>query len=293
MYICEKINDAMKKRKTYSINIRGQLLILDSPKVMGILNVTPDSFYLNSRKQTDEDITKRIEQLVTEEVDIIDIGGYSTRPNAEDVAPSEEMNRLRRALKIIKEIAPKTIISVDTFRSEVASMCVEEYGADIINDISAGELDANMFSTIARLNVPYILTHMKGTPQDMQQKPSYENIMGEVLPYLAEKVNRLHDMGVKDIIVDPGFGFGKSIEHNYQMMAHLEGFHSLECPLLAGVSRKSMVYRLLEVSPDEALNGTTALHSIALMKGVHILRVHDVTACKQCIKIVENITHNS
>lgn len=284
-----KVNNTMEKRETYDLNIGGRLLVLDTPQIMGILNITPDSFYSDSRKQTDNEIAHRVEQLLEEGADIIDVGGYSTRPNAEVVPPSEEMSRLRKALTIVRKIAPQALVSVDTFRADIATMCVEEYGANIINDISAGELDSNMLPTVAKLKVPYILTHMQGTPENMQKRPLYKNLIQEILSYLANKIDTLHEMGAKDIIVDPGFGFGKTLEHNYQMMARLREFKLLECPLLVGISRKSMIYNLLGTSPEDSLNGTSVLHTLALVSGAHILRVHDVKACKECIKLYNEV----
>lgn len=197
------------------------------------------------------------------------------------------MNRLRLGLDVLRRTAPDAIVSVDTFRADVARMCVREYGVAIINDIAAGEMDADMFSTVAELNVPYIMMHMQGTPQNMQQHPHYDNLLREVFLYFARKVQQLRDLGVKDIVLDPGFGFGKTLEHNYQLMAHLEEFRLFELPLLVGVSRKSMIYRLLDTTPQEALNGTTVLHTLALMKGADILRVHDVRQAVEAVKIVE------
>lgn len=273
--------------KTYSINVNGKLMDFSTPRVMGILNVTPDSFYAGSRMQTEAEIACRVKQILSEGGDIIDIGAYSSRPNAENISPEEEMARLRTGLKVLREVAPEAVVSVDTFRADVARMCVEEYGVAIINDIAAGEMDAEMFPTVARLNVPYIMMHMQGTPQDMQQNPRYENLLKEVFQYFARKVQQLRDLGVKDIILDPGFGFGKTLEHNYELLAHLEEFRLFELPLLAGVSRKSMIFRLLGTTPQEALNGTTVLNTICLQKGAHILRVHDVREAVETVKIVE------
>ena len=258
------------------INVNGSLLDLSQPRVMGILNVTPDSFYAGSRTQTEAEIVRRVKQIVSEGAAIIDIGAYSSRPNADNVSAREEMERLRMGLKILFEIQPDAVVSVDTFRADVARMCVEEYGVAIINDIAAGEMDANMFHTVAALNVPYIMMHMQGTPQSMQQHPHYDNLLKEVFLYFARKVQQLRDLGVKDIILDPGFGFGKTMEHNYELLSHLEEFRIFELPLLVGVSRKSMIYRLLDITPQEALNGTTVLDTICLLKGADILRVHDV-----------------
>lgn len=277
----------MKALQSKYINVNGFLLDLSSPCVMGILNVTPDSFYAGSRMQTEIDITHRIEQIVGEGAGIIDVGAYSSRPNAENVSPAEEMERLRMGLGILRKVQPDAVVSVDTFRADVARMCVEEYGVAIINDIAAGEMDGDMFRTVADLNVPYIMMHMQGTPQNMQQNPHYDNLLKEVFMYFARKVQQLRDLGVKDIILDPGFGFGKTVEHNYELLAHLEEFCIFELPLLAGVSRKSMIYRLLGTTPQEALNGTTVLDTICLLKGADILRVHDVREAVETVKIVE------
>lgn len=277
------------------INVNGSLLDLSQPRVMGILNVTPDSFYAGSRTQTEAEIVRRVKQIVSEGAAIIDIGAYSSRPNADNVFAREEMERLRMGLKILFEIQPDAVVSVDTFRADVARMCVEEYGVAIINDIAAGEMDANMFHTVAALNVPYIMMHMQGTPQSMQQHPHYDNLLKEVFLYFARKVQQLRDLGVKDIILDPGFGFsfGKTMEHNYELLSHLEEFRIFELPLLVGVSRKSMIYRLLDITPQEALNGTTVLDTICLLKGADILRVHDVKEAVETVRIVQAMRNNS
>lgn len=272
-----------------SLNVNGRLLDLSTPQVMGILNVTPDSFYAGSRSRTEAEIAARACQILDEGASIIDIGAYSSRPNAEHISPEEEMQRLRTGLEILNRNHPDTIISVDTFRAEVARQCVEEYGAAIINDISAGEMDEQMFPTVARLNVPYIMMHMQGTPQNMQKEPHYENLLKEVFMYFARKVRQLRDLGMKDIILDPGFGFGKTLEHNYELMAHLEEFGIFELPLLVGVSRKSMIYRLFGATPQEALNGTTVLDTVALMKGADILRVHDVREAVEAVRLIEKL----
>ena len=271
------------------INVNGRLMDLSEPQVMGILNVTPDSFYAGSRSETEKDITRRLHQIIDEGASIIDIGGYSSRPNAEHISAEEEMNRLRNGLEIIRKHSPNAVVSVDTFRADVAKMCVEEYGVAIINDISAGQMDDRMFATIARLGIPYIIMHMKGTPQTMQTNPQYDHFLKEVFYYFSEKVQKLRDLGVKDIIIDPGFGFGKTLEHNYELMNHLEAFALFELPLLVGISRKSMIYKLLGTTPEEALNGTTALNTIALTKGAHILRVHDVKEAVETVKIVQKM----
>ena len=274
------------------INVNGSLLDLSQPRVMGILNVTPDSFYAGSRTQTEAEIVRRARQIVSEGAAIIDIGAYSSRPNADNVSSREEMERLRMGLKILFEIQPDAVVSVDTFRADVARMCVEEYGVAIINDIAAGEMDTDMFHTVAALNVPYIMMHMQGTPQSMQQHPHYDNLLKEVFLYFAHKVQQLRDLGVKDIILDPGFGFGKTMEHNYELLSHLEEFRIFELPLLVGVSRKSMIYRLLDITPQEALNGTTVLDTICLLKGADILRVHDVKEAVETVRIVQAMRNN-
>ena len=278
----------------YTINANGQLIDLGTPQVMGILNVTPDSFYSGSRKQTETEIAERVEQIFAEGGQMIDIGAYSSRPNADDVSTKEEMERLRRGLRILREKAPYAIVSVDTFRADVAKMCVEEYGVQIVNDISGGELDKEMFHTVARLSVPYVLMHMKGTPQTMQEATHYDDLMKEVLLYFAEKVQQLRDLGQKDIILDPGFGFAKTLEHNYELLSHLEALQIFELPILVGVSRKSMIYKLLGTTAQEALNGTTVLNTICLMKGcANILRVHDVKECVEAVKIYQQLYKNN
>ncbi len=270
----------------HTLNLRGKLYSLCEPKIMGILNVTPDSFYAESRTSDEEHIAARVQQLMDDGADMIDIGGYSSRSGADDVSPEEEMNRLRRGLRVVRRLYPEVPISVDTFRADVARMCVEEEGADIINDISGGMMDRQMFRTVARLGVPYILMHMQGTPDTMQQAPHYENLRREVMLYFAERIDRLCQMGAKDIIVDPGFGFGKTLEHNYELFHHLDDFNLFNLPLLVGISRKSMIYKLLGGTPQTSLNGTTVLNTIALMKGVHILRVHDVKEAVEAKRIV-------
>lgn len=271
------------------LNVNGRLLDLSVPQVMGILNVTPDSFYAGSRMQTEADITQRAQQILSEGASIIDIGAYSSRPNAENISSEEEMNRLRTGLEILNRNHPDAIISVDTFRADVAEWCVKEYGVAIINDIAAGEMDPDMFETVARLGVPYIMMHMQGTPQSMQAEPHYDNLLKEIFMYFAKKIQQLRDLGVKDIVLDPGFGFGKTLEHNYELMAHLEEFKVFELPLLVGVSRKSMIYRLFVSTPQDALNGTTVLDTIALMKGADVIRVHDVREAVETVKMVEKI----
>ena len=274
------------------INVNGRLTDLSKPQVMGILNVTPDSFYAGSRAETEQAIIQRLHQIVEEGASIIDVGAYSSRPNAQHISMDEEMKRLRIGLNLIQKHIPNAVVSVDTFRADVAKMCVEEYNVALINDIAAGSMDEQMFTTIARLGVPYIIMHMQGTPQDMQENPHYDNLLKEIFYHFSQKVQQLRDLGVKDIILDPGFGFGKTIEHNYQLMNHLEEFKLFELPLLVGISRKSMIYKLLGTTPEEALNGTTALNTIALMKGANILRVHDVKAAVEAVTIVEKMKVN-
>lgn len=269
-----------------TLNLRGRLLELREPQIMGILNVTPDSFFSESRTPDEEHIAQRVKQMMNDGADMIDIGGYSSRSGADDVSTEEEMNRLRRGLRIIRKLYPDVPVSVDTFRADVARMCIEEEGADIINDISGGMMDRQMFRTVAQLHVPYIMMHMQGTPDTMQLAPHYDNLRQEVMLYFAERIDRLCQMGAKDIIVDPGFGFGKTMEHNYELMAHLEDFHVFGLPLLVGISRKSMIYKLLGGTPQTSLNGTTVLNTIALTKGAHILRVHDVKEAVETKRIV-------
>ncbi len=275
----------------YTMNLRGKLVELQRPWVMGILNVTPDSFYIDSRTPMAEPdrIAQRVRQMLAEGADIIDVGAYSSRPGADDISPLEEMRRLEVALTTVREVAPEVYVSVDTFRSEVARQCVEHFGVDLINDISGGVLDRTMPKVVARLGVPYIIMHMKGNPETMQMAPEYQDVVAEVLEFLARQQQRFFDAGGKDVIIDPGFGFGKTLQHNYRLMDRLQDFHELHAPLLVGVSRKSMIYKLLETTPQDALNGTTVLHTIAMMKGAHILRVHDVQAAIEARTLVETM----
>lgn len=278
---------------THTLNLRGRLLELREPQIMGILNVTPDSIYSDSRTPDEAHITERVRQMMDEGADMIDIGGYSSRPGADDVTPEEEMDRLRRGLHIVRKLYPEVPVSVDTFRADVARMCIEEEGADIINDISGGMMDRQMFRTVARLGVPYILMHMQGTPDTMQVAPHYDNLRREVMLYFAERIDRLCQMGAKDIIVDPGFGFGKTLEHNYELMNHLDDFAVFNLPLLVGISRKSMIYKLTGGTPQTSLNGTTVLNTISLVKGAHILRVHDVKAAAEAKQIYMAVKQNA
>lgn len=275
----------MTNRKR-TLNIQGRLMDLSTPRVMGILNVTPDSFYAGSRTPGAEAVAARVRQIRDEGADFIDIGAYSSRPGAADVPAAEEMERLRMGLGVIAREAPEMPVSVDTFRADVARMCVEEYGVSIINDIAGGQLDAAMFDTVAHLGVPYVLMHIQGTPQTMQREPHYDDVVAEVFQTLARGAQRLHAMGAADVILDPGFGFGKTVAQNYDLLAHLDELVALGLPVLVGVSRKSMIWRLVGGGPEDALNGTTAIHAIALMKGASILRVHDVKAATEAVKIV-------
>ena len=260
----------------YTFNISGQLLSLERPLVMGILNATTESFYEASQMHTGDAVAERALTMLREGASIIDVGGCSTKPGLAPVSEEEEMRRLGMALAAIRKVAPEAIVSVDTFRASIAERCVRDFGVQIINDVSGGEADERMFATVADLQVPYVLTCNKGR-------------WTELMYDLAERINRLHLMGVNDVIVDPGFGFGKTLDDNYRLMAHLEELYLLECPLLVGVSRKSMIYKHLDINPAEALNGTTALHTMALMKGAHILRVHDVKAAREAILITEKL----
>lgn len=279
----------MKSKAPKYINVNGKLMDLAQPQVMGILNVTPDSFYAASRKHTELDIKQRALQIIDEGGTIIDVGAYSSRSNAKHITTEEEMDRLHFGLKIINETIPNAVISVDTFRADVARMCVEEHGVAIINDIATGQMDENMFETISDLNVPYIIMHMQGTPQTMQKNPHYDNLLKEVLEYFAHKVGRLQELGVKDIILDPGFGFGKTVTHNYELLAALDEFSIFDLPILVGVSRKSMIYNLLDISPDEALNGTSVINALSLERGANILRVHDVKEAVEVVRIVNKM----
>lgn len=272
-----------------TINIKGELFSLDRPVVMGILNVTPDSIFAGSRKRTEAEIAMRIEEILAQGGDWIDIGGYSSRPDATPVTADEEMRRLELGLEILSRDYPSVPVSVDTFRADVARCCVEKYGVAMINDISAGELDPEMFRTVADLKVPYIMMHMRGTPQTKDSLTDYTNLMDEIMLYFAEKVRQLRLMGVSDLILDPGFGFSKTLEQNYELMAHLREFGIFDLPILVGISRKRMIYQLLGGSPEESLNGTTALHTYALLNGADILRVHDVKEAVEAVRIVQKI----
>lgn len=269
-----------------NINIRGRLFDLSKPKVMGILNLTPDSFYDGGVHNEINKIEDHVNKMVNDGMDILDIGGYSSKPGAKNISVDEELSRVIPILKHIRKIFPELVISIDTFRSKIASASLNE-GADIINDISAGTLDKNMMSVVAKNNCPYILMHMQGNPQNMQNDPSYENVTLEIIQYLAQRIKIAHDNNIVDIIVDPGFGFGKTLEHNFEILNNLEKFNVLDTPILAGFSRKSMIYKTLKTSSEKALNGTSSLNTIALTKGAKILRVHDVKEAKECIILHE------
>lgn len=274
------------KPQPYTLSVGGRLLDLSTPLVMGILNATPDSFYAESRQKGAEAIRQRADQIVEEGGTIIDVGAYSTRPGADPVDEKEEWRRLDEALAVVRRAHPEAIVSVDTFRGEVARRAVETYGAQIINDISGGTLDREMLPTVERLHVPYILTHTRGTPQTMQQLAHYDDLISEMIQELAATLIPLRERGVADVVIDPGFGFAKTLEQNYELLARLEEFDVLGAPLLVGLSRKSMVFKALDCSPQEALNGTTALHAVALMKGAHILRVHDVREAVEAVNLI-------
>ena len=270
-----------------TLNLRGKLLDLSTPLVMGILNLTPDSFYQPEGRDGQpalNQVLKEAEQMLQDGASILDLGAYSSRPNAEHISAAEELQRLLPVLQALVKTFPEAVFSVDTFRAEVAEKAIEA-GAHIINDISAGELDENMFETVARLKVPYILMHMQGTPQTMQNNPSYEHVIPELTDYFVKKIQKLHDLGAYDLLIDPGFGFGKTLEHNYEILGKLETFKMLQVPLLAGVSRKSMIYKVLGGTAADALNGTTVANTIALLKGAKILRVHDVKPAVEAVKI--------
>jgi dihydropteroate synthase len=270
----------------FTLNCKGKLLVIDKPLVMGIINITSDSFYEGSRSQTVESILSQATKMIGEGADIIDIGGQSTRPGSERISVKEELQRVLSAIETILKNFPETIISVDTYQAIVAEECVRS-GAAIINDISAGNMDSDMIPTVAKLQVPYICMHMKGTPQDMQEHPSYENVTKEVLDFFIQKTDECRHAGINDVIIDPGFGFGKTISHNFTLLKELSAFKMLEKPIMAGLSRKSTIYKTLGITAGEALNGTSVLNTLALQNGANILRVHDVKEAKEVIKLYE------
>lgn len=271
------------------INVRGNIIDLSFPKVMGIINVTPDSFYKESRLTEEEDIIRAASQMIDDGADILDVGGYSSRPGAVNITIKEERTRVINAIKLINRELPEAIISVDTFRSEIVLEAVLECGAGIINDISGGEADKKMFQVVDKLRVPYIMMHMQGVPGTMQKNPVYDDVVADILRWFGERIFRLQSMGVSDIIIDPGFGFGKTTAQNFEILRHLGDFSIAGLPVLVGISRKSMIWKTLEITPEEALNGTSVLNTIALLNGADILRVHDVKEAVQAVKLVENL----
>jgi len=272
--------------KKATLNAGGKLIDLTTPKVMGIINLTPDSFYADSRKQDTASALQQAEKMLADGAAFLDIGAYSSRPGAEDISIQEELDRLLPAVEAITKAFPDAVLSIDTFRARVAEAAIKA-GAHIINDIGGGELDTDMFATVARLQVPYILMHMKGTPQNMNKQAQYEDVFNEVFDYFTDKYHQLKQLGVKDVILDPGFGFAKKMEHSYTLMKRLQDFNPLQLPVLVGISRKNMIYKTLGITAAEALNGTTALNAIALTKGANILRVHDVKEAVEAVKIWE------
>jgi dihydropteroate synthase len=271
------------------INTGGRLLDLEIPRVMGILNITPDSFYKGSRYNSDIEIIEAAGRMLNEGADILDIGGYSSRPGAKDISAGEEGHRVLKAVKLVNRNFPDATISVDTFRADIAREAVLECGAQIINDISGGDADSKMFETIGGLNVPYIMMHMKGKPLTMQDNPVYDDIIADILKWFGERIYRLKSAGVKDIIVDPGFGFGKTAEHNFELLRRLGDFAITGLPLMVGISRKGMIWKSLDITAEEALNGTTALNAIAIFNGADILRVHDVKEAVQVIQLIKKV----
>lgn len=282
----------MFPEKPRYINTGGKLLDLEIPKVMGVINITPDSFYKGSRYNTDEEILRVAAKMMEDGADILDVGGYSSRPKAKDISMEEESNRVLKAIKLINRELPQAIISVDTFRADVAREAVVECGALMINDISGGDADSKMFIIVENLNVPYIMMHMKGDPRTMQDNPVYEDVVADILKWFGKRIFELKSAGVKDIIIDPGFGFGKTIDHNFELLKRLGDFSIAGLPVLVGVSRKSMIWKTLNITADEALNGTTAINAIALVNGADILRVHDVKEAVQTIKLIVKIKNS-
>lgn len=272
------------------INCKGNLIDLKEPKVMGIINITPDSFYSGSRSNSDREILESAERMLKEGATFLDLGAYSSRPGADDIPVEEELQRMLPAIELILKEFPDAILSIDTFRAEVAEKSLNA-GAAIINDISAGLLDKNMLSIIAKYQVPYIMMHMKGTPQTMKDLNQYEDLTADVLFYFSERINAAREMGINDLIIDPGFGFAKNIDQNFELLSKLELFKILELPMLIGLSRKSMIWKKLQISANDALNGTSVLNTIALQKGAHILRVHDVKEAMECIKLTSELSN--
>ncbi len=272
-------------KKKQIINSNGKYMDFSEPKIIGILNITPDSFFDGGKYQEEKSIINKTDELISDGADIIDIGAYSSRPGAADISEKIEWQRLVGALKIIRKKYPDTVLSVDTFRSGIARKAVNDYNVNIVNDISGGKLDKNMHDTIAEMQIPYIIMHMPGTPRNMQERTDYKDLIRDIVDYLGNQIYFLKKKGINDLIIDPGFGFGKTIDQNYQILAHLDALKILEYPVLAGLSRKSMIYRLLETTPGEALNGTIALNMLALLNGANLLRVHDVKEAKQTVRL--------
>lgn len=275
----------MQRFKPYTLNLGGRLMAVEKPLVMAILNTTPDSFYSGSRCPEQEAIRQRVRQIVAEGADIIDIGGYSSRPNADDIPAEEEYRRLEAGLRIVKEEAPSLPVSVDTFRAAVAERCVGEWGVEIVNDIAAGGLDPAMIETVGRVKAAYVMMHMRGNPHTMTQLCDYDNLVADIMQYFGRKINEAQEAGINDIILDPGFGFSKSVDQNYELLGGMDAFLQLGLPVLVGVSRKSMIYKLFGTSPAEALNGTTAINMLAMAQGASILRVHDVKEAREAVEI--------
>jgi dihydropteroate synthase len=267
-----------------TINCKGQLIDISIPKVMGILNLTPDSFYDGGRYKSESDILSKVENMIQEGATFIDVGAYSSRPNAEHISEEEELNRIVPIVELLLKTFPEILLSIDTFRSRVAKACIES-GAGIINDISAGKLDESMLQIVAKLHVPYIMMHMRGTPQNMQKLTHYDNLVKDILFYFSARIHAAKELGITDIIVDPGFGFAKTIDQNFELLNHLDLFKMLELPILVGLSRKAMIHKSLSITANEALNGTTVLNTIALQKGAKILRVHDVKEAVECVRL--------
>ncbi|TLP77049.1 dihydropteroate synthase [Maribacter sp. ACAM166] len=271
-----------------TINCNSKLISLHQPKVMGILNVTPDSFFDGGKYKDDASILQQVEKMILDGAMFIDVGAYSSRPGALEIDENTELERIVPIVKLILKEFPKAILSIDTFRSRVAEECVQQ-GAAIINDISAGQQDENMLPTVAEMGVPFIMMHMRGTPKDMQQKTNYKDLMKEIILFFSERLASAKAMGIKDIIIDPGFGFAKTLEQNYQLLHQMKLLQLIDHPVLAGISRKSMIYNLLNTNAENALNGTTALHMTCLQNGAHILRVHDVKEAMECVKLYEQL----
>jgi dihydropteroate synthase len=282
------IEDRLFPQK-YTLQIKGRLVSLEKPKVMGILNITPDSFFEGSRVQNlESQLLDRAGKMIADGAEFLDLGGYSTRPGAADVSIAEEIDRVGPAISLLKKHFPETLISVDTFRSQVAQAAIDA-GVDLINDISAGELDSEMLSVVAASGLPYIAMHMRGTPQTMQQFTHYDDLIKEIVSYFSQKIDSFRKLGIKDVILDPGFGFAKTLEQNFELLRQMKSFQIFGYPILVGISRKSMIYRLLQCDPNQALNGTTALNMFSLIQGANLLRVHDVKEAKETITLYEQL----